>query len=160
MGIHPTVFGPYTWATIHLICLGAPKELDADHQQKYKTFFNLLPTVLPCKNCGKHLAENLQKLPIDDSLTTSSALFSWSVKLHNLVNSQLYKSQISEEDARKFWSSAPKCTLSTTIGKSSYTWDILVVFYYLIAICIGIIIGYFLKELCGVSLRNFKNKFV
>lgn len=156
MGIQPAVFGPYIWAAIHLICLGAPKEIDANLQQKYKAFFELLPSVLPCRNCGKHLAENLQKLPIDSSLNTSYDLFIWSVKLHNLVNSQLNKKQITEDEARKFWSSAPKCTLITTIGKSSYTWDIKVLFYYLIAICIGIIIGYFLKEMCSFSLRNFK----
>ena len=156
MGIHPHIFGPYIWAAIHLICLGAPKELDSTLQQKYKAFFELLPSVLPCRNCGKHLAENLQKLPIDNSLTNSSDLFLWSVKLHNLVNSQLNKKQISDDEARKFWSSAPKCTLVTTIGRSSYTWDIKIVFYYLIAICIGIIIGYFLKEMCSFSLRNLK----
>lgn len=156
MGIQPTVFGPYIWAAIHLICLGAPKVLDTNLQQKYKAFFELLPTVLPCRNCGKHLAENLQKLPIDNSLSNSNDLFIWSVKLHNLVNSQLNKPIISEENARKFWSSAPKCSTITTIGKSSYTWDIQVIIYYFIAVCIGIIIGYLLKELCSVSFRNLK----
>jgi hypothetical protein len=156
MGIQPVVFGPYIWAAIHLICLGAPKELDSNLKQRYKAFFELLPTVLPCRNCGKHLEENLVKLPIDNYLNTSADLFTWSVKLHNLVNSQLNKKQISEDEARKFWSSAPKCTLVTTIGKSSYIWDVKVLLYYLIAIVIGIIIGYFLKEMCSLSLRNFK----
>jgi 5-methylcytosine-specific restriction endonuclease McrA len=55
MGIHPDIFGPYVWASIHLICLGAPSVLDSSQKAQYKTFFNLLPSILPCRNCGKHL---------------------------------------------------------------------------------------------------------
>ena len=151
MGINPIVFGPYTWATIHLICLGAPRELTPEQQKQYKTFLNLLADVLPCRNCGKHLAENLKKLPIDNSLGSSSKLFEWSVNLHNLVNSQLGKERLSPIDALKFWSSAPQCSIHMSTGKSSFGG--FSNFMILFALIVGILIGYVFKEL---YVRKYK----
>jgi hypothetical protein len=156
MGIHPHIFGPYIWASIHLICLGAPKDMTANALEKYKRFFNLLPSVLPCQNCANHLSKNLKKLPLDNSINSASALFDWSVQLHNIVNKQLNKKQLSEDDALTFWSSAPQCSISTTTGQTSYSSNNGIIFYYLIVLVIGIIIGYFLKFLCTISIPNFK----
>jgi hypothetical protein len=148
MGINPTVFGPYVWAAIHLICLGAPTHLNEHQKMSYKNFFTLLPNVLPCRSCGDHLHENLQNLPIDNHLNTSDELFTWSVKLHNLVNKQLKKQSISESDAKKFWSSGPQCLIQTT-GQSSYmSSNVTSNLYYIIILLIGIIIGGILNKLC------------
>ena len=161
MGIHPHIFGPYIWASIHLICLGAPKELDTDLQSKYNAFFNLLPSVLPCKNCARHLSENLHKVPFEQSINSSATLFEWSVKLHNIVNSQLNKQQVNLEDARTFWSSAPQCTILKSKDKTSYTSDNSIsrknLLNYLIAIIFGIIIGFVFKSICSIPVRKLKN---
>jgi hypothetical protein len=146
MGINPTVFGPYVWAAIHLICLGAPKVLDDTAKAQYKAFFTQLPAVLPCKGCGRHLEENLKKLPIDLALNTSGELFAWSVQLHNLVNSQLNKPQLDEKEALSFWSSAPKCVITASSGKSSFTFDPMSIIYFIIILLIGIVLGFFLKS--------------
>jgi hypothetical protein len=103
MGLVPNHWGPYTWATIHLICLGAPDVLDAAAQQHYRAFFNMLPHVIPCSVCSDHLKENLKTLPIDDHLASNTDLFKWSVNLHNLVNKQLKKPQVSIEEAERKW---------------------------------------------------------
>lgn len=105
MGLSPDHWGPYVWAAIHLICLGAPDTLDASQQQAYRSFFNQLPYVIPCSTCANHLRENLSKVPIDNALTGNKELFAWSVKLHNLVNMQLKKPEVSLEDATTHWSS-------------------------------------------------------
>jgi hypothetical protein len=139
MGIHPTIFGPYVWAAIHLICLGAPKHLDEHQKTAYKKFFMLLPSVIPCRNCGNHLQENLQHVPIDDFLNSNTDLFTWSVKLHNIVNLQLHKPQLSEIEAETFWSSGPHCdSLASSNGSSFETRTTL---YYFLILCFGIIIG-------------------
>jgi len=151
MGINPIIFGPYIWASIHLICLGAPKTLTSEQKQQYKSFFNLLANVLPCSSCGKHLAENLRQLPVDNSLNSSADLFQWSVKLHNLVNSQLHKPQLNDMDALKFWSSAPQCSISATKG-SSFSYGNL---YLVIVAMVGIIIGIILNS---VYLYKFVKK--
>jgi len=141
MGIHPIIFGPYVWGAIHLICLGAPAHLNEEQKTQYKKFFTLLPNILPCRNCGDHLKENLHHIPIDDFLDSNKALFIWSVKLHNIVNMQLHKPQMCEIDAEKFWSSAPQCSLTAHSGRSSYTYNFKDSLYYVLAIFIGIIIG-------------------
>ena len=105
MGIEPHIWGPSAWATIHLICLGAPEVLQAD-QLSYKKFFDALPYVLPCEKCRKHLIQHLEKNPMDAALAGGrSTLFAWSVELHNAVNEMLSKPKMSVADALKFWSS-------------------------------------------------------
>ncbi len=108
MGIEPNVFGPSLWASIHYICLGAPETLDVRQKLSYKMFFEQLPYVIPCYNCGLHLESNLKKTPIDQFLTGSEDLFKWSVDLHNVVNTQLGKPLMNYEDARKHWKELPK----------------------------------------------------
>jgi hypothetical protein len=103
MGILPKVFGPFMWATIHYICLAAPSNLSETDKNNYKNFFSILPAIMPCQACGIHLAENYNTLPINDFLSTNQDLFKWSVDLHNIVNRQLGKSEISVEDAKQTW---------------------------------------------------------
>lgn len=103
MGLAPDHWGPHLWAAIHLICLGAPETLDASQQQAYRDFFHALPSVLPCVTCAEHLRANLKTIPIDNALASNTDLFSWSVNLHNLVNSQLKKPNMTLDVATKQW---------------------------------------------------------
>jgi len=103
MGIAPDHWGPYVWAAIHLICMGAPDVLSSADQLNYKTFFNNLANVIPCDICRTHLKENLEKFPIDPHLATKNELVKWSIDLHNLVNSQLGKPVVAFEVASKKW---------------------------------------------------------
>ena len=103
MGICPTVFGPYFWSVIHMTALSAGKELPEDKAQAYIRFYESMPDILPCAQCGKHLRENLDMLPPD-----AVDLFRWTVDLHNLVNSQLNKPEIPYEKALRYWST--RCT--------------------------------------------------
>lgn len=113
MGIEPHIWGPSAWATIHMICLGAPDVLEA-HQLSYKKFFDALPYVLPCEKCRKHLVQHLEKHPMDAALAGGkSSLFAWSVDLHNAVNEMLGKPKISVADALQFWSSYKPSTSSS-----------------------------------------------
>lgn len=105
MGLTPEYWGPYVWASIHLICLGAPETLDAAQQQAYRNFFQQLPYVIPCSTCAQHLQENLAKVSIENSLAGRDDLFAWSVRLHNLVNQQLKKPTLELADAKKHWES-------------------------------------------------------
>lgn len=103
MGILPKVFGPFMWATIHYICLGAPATLNNEEKEAYKNFFNNLPAIMPCHSCGVHLYQNLKILPIDNNLNTKDDLFKWSVDLHNIVNKQLGKKEIDLNEAKQIW---------------------------------------------------------
>jgi len=99
MNICPTAFGPYFWTVIHMACLSAGKDVSDEKASSLTQFFDSMPGVLPCRQCGKHLRENLQLLPFD-----REDPFRWSVNLHNLVNSQLNKPEIDYDKALKYWS--------------------------------------------------------
>lgn len=106
MGIDPRQFGPYLWATIHLVCLGAPDHFTDEQKNSYANFINSLPAVIPCSTCSQHLHQNLADQPVEAVLAAgggSPELFKWSVDLHNRVNTQLSKTRVSYEDAYTFW---------------------------------------------------------
>jgi hypothetical protein len=86
-----------------MTALSAGKELPEDKAQAYIRFYESMPDILPCAQCGKHLRENLFMLPPD-----TADLFRWTVDLHNLVNSQLNKPEIPYEKALRYWST--RCT--------------------------------------------------
>jgi len=100
MKICPTNFGPYFWSVIHMTAMSAEGEpMTPEKRQAYITFFESMPDILPCTMCGKHLKDNLKILPVDPD-----NLFEWSVDLHNLVNTQLNKPEISYNASRRYWS--------------------------------------------------------
>jgi len=108
MGIDPNHFGPYFWATIHFICLGAAKGLTEEQRNGMIQFFNSIPYVIPCASCGEHLKENMARLmPIELAVQSHESLFNWSVDLHNIVNEKLGKPKVSHENAYTFWKNAP-----------------------------------------------------
>jgi Erv1 / Alr family len=83
-----------------MTALSAGKDVSDEKREAYVKFFESMPDILPCAQCGKHLRENLQTLPID-----TTDLFRWSVDLHNLVNTQLNKPEVAHDKAYRYWSS-------------------------------------------------------
>jgi hypothetical protein len=143
--MEPTIFGPYVWAAIHLICLGAPKSGD---KKMYHTFFNQLPYILPCASCGKHLIENMSAIPIENA----DDLFKWSVDLHNRVNLQLSKPQITFEDAYAFWKLPPKFNQPNVsenkvliTKKVATNSKINIIIFFTVGLILGILITYLCK---------------
>ena len=115
VSVCPTVFGPYFWSVIHMSCLSAGKNISDEKAGAMTQFFDSMPAILPCRQCGKHLHENLQLLPFD-----REDPFRWSVDLHNLVNSQLNKPEVDYDKAFRYWST--KCS-----GGPTKPWIIFIV---------------------------------
>jgi len=87
MGLGPDVWGPHGWKFLHFVALGYPKKPTNEDKINYKTFFMLIPTILPCSICSNHYIENLKQYPItDDILEDKIKLFNWTVNMHNKVN--------------------------------------------------------------------------
>lgn len=145
MGISPELWGPYVWATIHLVSLGAPDTIDSSQQLAYITFFNQLPYVIPCSSCAQHLLENMGKTSV--SLETAAkkgreGLFAWSVELHNIVNRMLKKPEMSAEKARDHWTRGcargpQECIRSTNASSAKISAVGLAIMW----VCIGILLG-------------------
>lgn len=117
MGLAPDAWGPSFWSTIHLLCIGAPKEIPEMLQLQYIAFFHTLPYILPCGTCAQHLRENYKKLPIENFVSSQELLFRWSVLLHNEVNSRLQKKLWSEQEAKEHWTK--KINGGSWVGNSS-----------------------------------------
>jgi Erv1 / Alr family len=136
----PEGWGPYVWATIHLVCIGAPDVLDGQTQMQFRSFLNSLQYVIPCAECRAHLKQNLEQLPVDPHLASSKELFAWSVNLHNLVNQQLGKPQVSQEEAYAHWKSvcdaSRKGTLTGTTQSKTSGDNVKTLMIVLICICI------------------------
>jgi hypothetical protein len=103
MSFIPDHWGPYVWACIHILSLGAPEEMNSRERGYFAAFFNNLPNILPCSLCANHLRENLIADPVENHLQGKQSLFEWTVKLHNTVNKQNNKPEMSVEDALKHW---------------------------------------------------------
>lgn len=96
-------WGPHLWASIHHIALFYPEAPDAATKKQYKQFFLSLGPVIPCYSCSQNYNRHLSELPIDDYLSSRDRLFEWTVLLHNIVNVETKKPQMSLERARSMY---------------------------------------------------------
>lgn len=106
----PTVWGPYFWHTIHIAALGYPQNPTPDESSAYREFYTRIRHILPCKKCGSNYIRHLEELPIDEYLMDRDSLFTWTVNLHNLVNTQHNKPTWTVQRALKYYSSLAPLT--------------------------------------------------
>ena len=104
MHIPPDVWGPFFWHTIHIAVLGYPQEPTYSDKKAMKEFLESLQTIIPCPICREHYKAYLVKAPIGPSLDNRKDLFSWSVALHNDVNTMLGKRVYSETEVIQYYS--------------------------------------------------------
>ena len=82
-------WGPDGWKLLHSIAYNYPSNPNNSIKQKYQSFFNSLPYVLPCVYCRNSLHNFFKELPIKRSLTNDKSLFKWLYDIHNKVNDKL-----------------------------------------------------------------------
>jgi len=88
-------WGPSMWNSIHSCCFAYPDNPSSEEKYQAYNFFNSLPSILPCRKCRTHCAENLEKLP--PNLRSRDSLSRWSVDFHNEINKMLGKPIVSYE---------------------------------------------------------------
>lgn len=121
----PAVWGPHLWKSIHYIALGYPAEKPSESDKaNYKAFYMNLHKVVPCIKCAENYQRHLSEVPaIDGYLGSSARLFEWTWMLHNVVNRDLGKREISLEAARRAYMSAAGIT--GTVSREQMTvWTI------------------------------------
>ena len=95
MGYSPLLWGKEAWHFIHYVALAyIPSE---ENKNSYMNFFNSLPDTLPCPICGEHFKQNMQKYP--PRFDSSNDLFEWTVDMHNLVNRENGKVELTYKEA-------------------------------------------------------------
>lgn len=134
MGVSPDVWGPSTWAFIHLTAIAEPDIFDRSRLVFYKQLFVLLQQLLPCERCRMHLKENLSKIKDIEKVKTKRELFDWTTDLHNKVNEITKKPILSKEAAFDYWNSiaSEKKSLNCSIS-----WTTLALL--LILVCVSLL---------------------
>lgn len=98
----PDTWGPHGWKFIHYITLGYPHNPTKSDKIKYKNFFLSLTTVIPCVLCRINYEKHLQEYPINnDVLENKETLIAWGIKMHNLVNIENNKKEVSVKQGIK-----------------------------------------------------------
>ena len=97
--IKPAIWGPHGWKFLHYVSLGYPNSPSYEDKSNYKQFYHSLQHVLPCEKCAMNYKQNLVKLPIDNHLENRDSLVKWVFDIHNLVNDELGKENVSYEEA-------------------------------------------------------------
>ena len=103
MHLPPEVWGPIFWATLHIVALAYPNEPSYADKKAAKEFYTSFTVLLPCPVCRSHFTEIIKAMPIDTWLDKRSSLLEWTLAVHNQVNKQLGKREISmSEFHRKY----------------------------------------------------------
>lgn len=97
MGMSPDVWGPLFWHTMHIVSLGYNPEPSKREQDDAIRFYTSLETMLPCGICRTHYAQFLQEMPVEHAVKSRDDLIYWVFQLHNKVNANLGKRQITFE---------------------------------------------------------------
>ncbi len=92
----PNIWGPIFWNTIHIITIAYPVNPDDATQQAAKNFFLSLQYLLPCPICKEHYKKHLEQYP--PIVTSQKEIINYAFELHNRVNKDLGKRQISFQE--------------------------------------------------------------
>jgi len=97
--IIPKEWGPSAWSFMHYTALKYPMNPMEEDKKHYFIFYHNLQFILPCTRCADHYQKNLLELPIQPALENNKTLFKWTVDMHNRVNKDLGKAEVTHEDA-------------------------------------------------------------
>lgn len=92
--------GPKLWKSIHNVALlEYPENPSEDDKTYYMNYYKDFWKVIPCLKCSVNYRKNWEELPITSYLESRTQLFEWTVLLHNIVNKELGKKEISLSEA-------------------------------------------------------------
>ena len=89
MGVNADKWGPGAWKFLHFVTMIYPDNASGGQRRSYSALFHLLPKVLPCSICRKHLRKAYRKLP--PALSSRARMIRWFEDVHTGVNIMLKK---------------------------------------------------------------------
>lgn len=89
MGVNADKWGPGAWRFLHFVTLTFPDNPSSSQRRAYATLFRLLPFVLPCSICRKHLRKAYKTLP--PHLKSRAVMIRWLEDIHTAINANLKK---------------------------------------------------------------------
>jgi len=121
--MNQNIWGSSMWFSLHTITMNYPNFPTNQDRNDYKLFFESLQNVIPCAVCKKNYKRHLKEKPINKHLNTRKEIVYWLIDMHNLVNAEIGKKQMSYDAViRKYEDIYNKKILSPTIveGYSNY----------------------------------------
>ena len=103
MNIHPSIWGRDVWNSFYFIALSYPKNPTPNDKLKYKQFYEVAGSIVPCMKCRKNFGQHLRELPIDNYLNSSYELFTWVNKMDNKVKKITNSKQFTVEETMNYY---------------------------------------------------------
>jgi hypothetical protein len=93
--LDPKIWGPHYWFFLHTVAMTYPIRPNAVTKKKYYEFIQNLPLFIPIENMSGEFSKLLDKYPVTPYLDNRESLIRWTHFIHNKINYQLEKPQIS-----------------------------------------------------------------
>jgi FAD-linked sulfhydryl oxidase len=94
----PQIWGPILWSTLHIASLAYSDTPTERQKTNMKNFYVSMIDVLPCPVCRHHYEMNLKSYPIEPALESRMLLILWVFNMHNKINVQLGKREITFDE--------------------------------------------------------------
>jgi len=96
--LDPKVWGPHYWFFLHTLAMTYPHHPNSVTKKKYYEFIQNLPLFLPVEEVSSNFSKLIDKYPVTPYLDNRDSFVRWMHFIHNKVNEELEKPQISLND--------------------------------------------------------------
>ena len=112
----PKVWGPWYWGFLHTTAMCYPDHPNAVVRKQAYTLIQNFPAFIPVESMSASFADMLVTYPVEPYLDSRKSFVKWTHFIHNQVNRQLQKPEMSFND---FVLSYHQKFLSSTLSSSS-----------------------------------------
>ena len=95
MGLDSKIWGPPMWFFLHTSAINYPLHPNAVTKKRFYDFFQNLHLFIPIEPMASNFSKLLDEYPIAPYLDNRDSLVKWVWFIHNKINQQLEKPQIS-----------------------------------------------------------------
>jgi FAD-linked sulfhydryl oxidase len=93
--LDPKVWGPHYWFFLHTLAMTYPHHPNTVTKKKYYELIQNMPQFIPVQEISNSFSKLLDEYPITPYLDDRESLIRWVWFIHNKINQQLEKPQIS-----------------------------------------------------------------
>ena len=98
----PNIWGPHAWFTLHSISMALPNNVPVNQQKDLIQFMRSFGNLIPCNICKINYKTNLKIMsPLEKNVQTRQLFSKWLIDLHNLVNKETGKPEMSYDEVVK-----------------------------------------------------------
>ena len=95
----PIVWGPHFWFILMTLAVSYPLKANDVTQKKYYDFITNLPLFIPHPQIGNKFSSLIDKYPVSPYLEGKDSFLKWVHFIHNKINVQLGKDEITMTEA-------------------------------------------------------------